>query len=309
MTFLSRRGFLQAAVTSTAGAAIYANSMDAGAREASVPLAASSLGDNLALITGGGGNVVAMGSADGALLVDGGNKDRAASVLKLALKTVNAKKLHTLFNTHWHPDQTGGNEYAGKQGARIIAHENTRLWLGRKIVTDWLPQGYGPLPKASLPNKSFYTTDSIEFGGEKLAFGHLGQAHTDGDLYVHFANSNVLVAGGVVSSAGWPLLDWQTGGWIGGLVAAYDRLLKVANDSTRVVPANGPVIGRKDLQAYRDMYFQVFDRTVKQLVKGMGPEEVAAANLATEYEAQWGDSRAFVVASFKSLWGHYAPDA
>jgi glyoxylase-like metal-dependent hydrolase (beta-lactamase superfamily II) len=261
------------------------------------------------LITGGGGNVVAMGSADGALLVDGGNKDRAASVLKLALKTVNAKKLNTLFNTHWHPDQTGGNEYAGKQGARIIAHENTRLWLGRKIVTDWLPQGYGPLPKASLPNKSFYTTDSIEFGGEKLAFGHLGQAHTDGDLYVYFANANVLVAGGVVSSAGWPLLDWQTGGWIGGLVAAYDRLLKVANDTTRVVPANGAVIGRKELQSYRDMYFQIFDRTVKQLVKGMGPDEVAAANLAKEYEAQWGDSREFVVASFKSLWGHYAPDA
>ena len=76
-----------------------------------------------------------------------------------------------------------------------------------------------------------------------------------------------------------------------------------------MVPANGPVIGRKELQAYRDMYFQVFDRCVKQLVKGMGPEEVAAAQLAKEYEAQWGDSAQFVVASFKSLWGHYAPDA
>lgn len=314
MTFLSRRGFLQAAVASSAGAAIYSSSIDAAwAREAAVPLAATSLGDNqggsLTLITGGGGNVVAFGSPEGALLVDGGNKAHASAVLRLALKNVGAKNLHTLFNTHWHPDQTGGNELAGKQGARIIAHENTKLWLGRKIVTDWLPQGYGPLPKASLPNKSFYTTESIEFGSDKLAFGHLGQAHTDGDLYVHFLNANVLAAGGVVSSAGWPLLDWQTGGWIGGLVAAYDRLLKVTNDTTRVVPANGPVVGRKELQAWREMYFQIFDRCVKQLVKGMGPDEVAAMNLAKEYEAQWGDSRAFVVASFKSLWGHYAPDA
>jgi cyclase len=310
MTILSRRDFLQAAAASSAGAALYTSSMDiARAREASVPLVSTSLGDNLALVTGGGGNIVAMGSADGALLVDGGSKARSAAAIKLALKSVNAKKLHTLFNTHWHPDQTGGNEYAGKQGARIIAHENTRLWLGRKIVTDWLPDGYGPLPKPALPNKSFYTTDNLDFGAEKLAFGHLGQAHTDGDLYVHFTKANVLVAGGVVSSAGWPVLDWQTGGWIGGLVAAYDRLLKVANDTTRVVPANGPVIGRKELQTYRDMYFQIFDRTVKQLVKGMGPDEAAAANLAKEYEAQWGDSRTFVVASFKSLWGHYAPDA
>jgi len=309
MTILSRRGFLQAAAASSAGAAICTTSTPAWAREATAPLEATSLGGNLTLITGGGGNVVAMGAPEGALLVDGGSKARSGALLKLAMKSTGAKKLHTLFNTHWHPDQTGSNEYAGKQGARIIAQENTRLWLTRKIVTDWLPAGYGPLSKAALPNKSFYTTDTIDFGGETLAFGHLGQAHTDGDLYVHFTNANILVAGGVVSSAGWPLLDWQTGGWIGGLVAAYDRLLKVANDNTRVVPANGPVVGRKELQACRDMYFQVFDRTVKQLVKGMGPDEVAAANLAQEYEAQWGNSRDFVVASFKSLWGHYAPDA
>ena len=126
---------------------------------------------------------------------------------------------------------------------------------------------------------------------------------------MHFTQSNVLAAGGVVSNAGWPLLDWQTGGWIGGLVAAYDKLLKVANDSTTVVPANGAVVGRKELQAWRDMYFQIFDRCVKQLVKGMGPEEAADSKPAKEYEAQWGDSRAFVIASFKSLWGHYAPDA
>jgi len=119
----------------------------------------------------------------------------------------------------------------------------------------------------------------------------------------------VLVAGGVVSSNGWPLVDWQTGGWIGGLVGAYDRLLKVANDSTRVIPADGPVIGRQELQAHRDMYFQIFDRLVKQLIKGMGPDEAWASGPAKEYEASWGDSKAFVIASFKSLWGHYAPDA
>jgi hypothetical protein len=113
----------------------------------------------------------------------------------------------------------------------------------------------------------------------------------------------------VVSNAGWPLLDWQTGGWIGGLVAAYDRLLKVADDRTVVVPANGAVVGRKELQAWREMYFQIFDRCVKQLVKGMGPEECADTLPAKEHEAQFGNSRAFVLASFKSLWGHYAPDA
>jgi glyoxylase-like metal-dependent hydrolase (beta-lactamase superfamily II) len=309
MISVSRRGFLQVAAATSAGALCASPLQSVWAREAKAALASAEIAPGLSLLTGAGGNVIVMGSPEGSLLVDGGNAAHSAALLKLALKTANAKKVHTLFNTHWHPDQTGSNERVAKDGARIIAQENTRLWLGRKIVTDWLPGGYGPLPKSALPNKSFYTTDTLDFGGEKLAFGHLGQAHTDGDLYVHFTRANVLAAGGVVSNAGWPLLDWQTGGWIGGLVAAYDRLLKVADDATKVVPANGGVVDRKFLQTCRDMYFQVFDRCVKQLVKGMGPDECADSQPAKEYEAQWGDSRAFVIASFKSLWGHYSPDA
>ena len=310
MSNFTRRGFLQVAAATSAGAALAATSLDtAWASEPKRALQVVPLAGGLSLVTGAGGNVVAMGSPEGALLVDGGNAASSAALLKLALQTTGAKQVHTLFNTHWHPDQTGSNERVAKSGGRIIAQENTKLWLGRKITTEWLPEGYGPLPKPALPNKSFYTTDSIDFGGEKLAFGHLGQAHTDGDLYVHFTKSNVLVAGGVVSNAGWPLLDWQTGGWIGGLVAAYDRLLKVADDKTVVIPANGAPVGRKELQAWREMYFKIFDRCVKQLTKGMGPDECADTQPAKEFEAQFGASRAFVLASFKSLWGHYAPDA
>jgi glyoxylase-like metal-dependent hydrolase (beta-lactamase superfamily II) len=241
--------------------------------------------------------------------VDGGARANSAALLKLATAAVGTSKVHTLFNTHWHPEQTGSNEALGKQGARIIAHENTRLWLTRKIIVDWAGAPFPALPKIAQPNKSFYTTDKLSFGGEDLSFGHLGQAHTDGDIHVYLPRANVLVAGGPVSSAGWPIVDWQTGGWIGGLVGAHDRLLKIANDSTRIITANGPIITRKDLQAQRAMYFEIYDRLVKQLVKGMGPDEAYATGPAKEYEAQWGDSKQFVLAAFRSLWGHYAPDA
>jgi cyclase len=309
MTYFSRRRFLHTTAATVGAMSITTPWQEAAARAAPAKLVAESLSPQLALVSGAGGNVLAFGAAEGALLVDGGNSAQSAALLKLALKSVNAKQVHTLFNTHWHPDQIGSNERLGKQGARIIAHENTRLWLTRKIYADWLITPHAALPKIAQPNKTTYTTDQIEFGGEQISYGHLGQAHTDGDLYIYLSKSNVLAAGGVVSSAGWPLLDWQTGGWIGGLVGAYDRLLKVANDDTRIIPANGPVITRKDLQTYRDMYFQIFDRCVKQLVKGMGPDEAYASGPAKEFEAQWGDSKTFVIASFKSLWGHYAPDA
>ena len=75
------------------------------------------------------------------------------------------------------------------------------------------------------------------------------------------------------------------------------------------MPANGAVLDLKALKAQREMFMTIFDRTVKSLVKGLGPDEAYAAGPAKEYESQWGDSKAFVIASFKSLWGHYAPDA
>jgi glyoxylase-like metal-dependent hydrolase (beta-lactamase superfamily II) len=306
---ISRRAFVRTAIAS-AGATLAASRVASlHAAGSAPPLAAQSLGPQLSLITGGGGNVLALGSPEGALLVDGGARAQSAALLKLALKSVSAAKVHTLVNTHWHPDQTGSNETLGKQGARIIAHENTRLWLTRKIIVDWAGTPFPALPKIAQPNKSFYTTERIAFGGEEISLGHLGQAHTDGDIHVFLPKANILIAGGVVSAAGWPVLDWQTGGWIGGLVGAHDRLLAIANDSTRIIPANGPVITRKDLQAQRAMYFEIYDRLVKQLVKGMGPDEAYATGPAKEYEATWGDSRQFVLAAFRSLWGHFAPDA
>lgn len=304
---LSRRGFLNAAALSSAGLALAPGPLLAQSRKAK--LATQDLGGNLALITGAGANVVAFGSNEGALLFDGGLRANASALLKAALGAVGAKKVHTLVNTHWHPEQTGLNETVGKQGARILAQENTRLWLTRPIDVPWLSKRHPAFPKVAQPNASFYMTETLSFGGEEIALGHLGQAHTDGDLYAYLPRANVLVAGGVVSSAGWPLMDWRTGGWIGGLVGAYDRLLKIANDGTRVIGSDGDIVGRKELQACRDMYYAIFDRLVKQLVKGMGPEEALATGPATEFEAQWGDSKQFVLDSFRSLWGHYAPDA
>jgi glyoxylase-like metal-dependent hydrolase (beta-lactamase superfamily II) len=267
------------------------------------------LGDGVAVISGGGGNVLALRGPDGLLLVDGGHVAHSSQVLATALKATGARKLHTLFNTHWHPDQTGLNAQAGRDGARIIAHENTRLWLTRKIVTDWLPAGYGPLQPKSLPNSSFYTHESLTFGDQPIEYGHLGQAHTDGDLFVHLRKANVLMAGGLVSTVGWPVIDWQTGGWIGGLVGGIDRLLKQADDATRIVPADGVILSKSQLQVQREMYFTVFDNLVKLLVKGLGPDEVVALKPAQAYAGQMGDPDVFVRASFKSLWGHYAPDA
>src|SRR5690606_34872370 len=88
----------------------------------------------LALFSGAGCNVVGLASAEGALLVDGGLAVNAAALLKVVSESLKAKRLHTLINTHWHPEHVGSNEAVGKSGGAIIAHEVTRLYLGRRSV-------------------------------------------------------------------------------------------------------------------------------------------------------------------------------
>ena len=75
--------------------------------------------------------------------------------------------MHTLINTHWHPEQTGSNERLGKAGARIIAHENTKLWLGYANPVPGSEATYGPLPPKALPNATTFKSGEIEFGGRR----------------------------------------------------------------------------------------------------------------------------------------------
>ena len=200
------------------------------------------LNDKIAVVNAGGTNVVALSTGDGLLLVDSGVPGYGDSLVG-ALNGVSANSnVHTLFNTHYHPDQTGNNERFGASGATIIAHDRTRHWLSTDY---WLPAEYRyekARPQTAWPTQTFFNTlESSEAGGERIEYGYLLAAHTSGDIYVHFKDSNVLAVGDVASPVKDPELDWITGGWIGGRVDAMDRLLDIGNEQTRIVPGSGPV--------------------------------------------------------------------
>ena len=309
MTDISnRRGFLKATL-GTAAAATITQFVPLAVLARDSELTTTRLNDKLVVISGAGANVVAMASPEGALLVDGGVEARSGDLVKLALKETGAKKVHTLINTHWHPEQTGSNERLGKAGARIISHVNTQLWLGYANDVPWQDKKWGPLSTKGRPNDITYGDGAIEFGGEHIEYKYLLQAHTDGDLAVHFKESNVIAAGGVVSSDGWPVIDYKTGGWINGLTDGLRELIRLSDANTKIVPANGPVVGKADLEAQLKMYQTISQRMNQLLRKGLGPEEVLAAGVTKEFDAQWGEPTKFVTLAFKSLWGHMAPDA
>jgi cyclase len=311
----SRRQLLMAALGGAAGIALggparllAAAQAPAGEQVSSAAAATVRLADDLFVITvPGSGNVLAQTVAGGVVLVDGGSPATSELVLKTVAALPGAGPVRTLFNTHWHPEQTGSNETLGKAGAQIIAHENTRLWLTTDVKWPWNGQTFKRLPKVAQPNKPFYTTATLDSG---VKYGYLPDcAHTDGDLYVHFPQHNVLAVGDVVSSAGWPVVDWVTGGWIGGMAGAPQRLLTIANENTRIVAARGAVMSYADLKAQADMYARIYERLSTLLNKGRGPSEAVAAMPTKEFDAQMGNPDEFVRRAFESLWAYLSPDA
>jgi glyoxylase-like metal-dependent hydrolase (beta-lactamase superfamily II) len=301
----NRRAFVKAALGIAGALAL----LPAVSAREKTSLLLKPLDDRLAVVSGAGANVVAARGADGLLLIDGGLQEHAAALHKLVLKELAARRVHTLLNTHWHPEQTGSNARLGKAGTRIFAHENTKLWLGYANEVPGRTGKWGPLTGPALPGETAYDGGKLSFAGEDVEYGYLLQAHTDGDLYVFFPTSNVLVTGGAVSGEGWPIIDYRTGGWIGGLVDGLRKLIARADDKTRIVPANGPVLTRADLETQLKMYATIFDRLGKLMRKGLGPDEAIETGPAKEFDAQWGDSRQFLTLAYRSMWGHFAPDA
>jgi cyclase len=308
---LNRRTFLKAAGAGVAAEcltlALPPQALAQAGATAGAPVGATALGGGLTLLTTAGVNSVAFTGGGRVVLVDGGPAEQAPALLAAVAGLSGGAPVDTLFNTHWHPEQTGANEILGKAGATIVAHENTRLWLTTDVTWPWNGQRFKRLSKVAQPNKTFYTADSLTPG---IRYGYIPDAaHTDGDLYVFFPEQNVLAVGDVMSGQGWPMVDWTTGGWIGGIVGALQRLQTIADEKTRIVPGRGPVLGLADLKAQSDMYGKIYDRLTQLLNKGRGPGEAVAATPTQEFDARMGKPDEFVRRAFESLWAYVSPDA
>ena len=305
-----RRSFLQASLSGLAGIAAvpllgglegcqqFPTRPQAGPVTA---LPSEKLNDRLSVLSGTPGNVVVLTSSDGLLLVDSGSQAMARSVLA----AVGRARVSTLINTHYHDDQTGGNALFGAAGATIHAHAITREWLATAYYVPEENRWVKALPPVARPTVTFRDQAQMKAGAESIECGYLLEAHTRGDIYVFFRDSNVLAVGCVASPQRDPSLDWYAGGWIGGRVDAMDELVKLSNDGTRIVPAYGPVMTRAQLQAERDMLRVLYDRTTKLTDQGRSAEDMLEAGVMNGLGRTFHDPSRFLYDVSKGLWAHY----
>jgi len=262
------------------------------------------LSDRIAILDGGT-NVVALETPDGWILVDSGAPGYGDALVNSLNQIQPGSNVHTILNTHYHLDHTGNNEMFRRSGAAIIAHARTRQWMSTRY---WLPDEgrYAEArPEASWPTETFFNNGSMDADGERIDYGYLVTAHTGGDIYVYFRDSNVLAVGDVASPVQDPELDWITGGWIGGRVDAMDRLIEMADEETQIVPGSGPVMTYGEFRAERDMMEIVRQRLFTEVRAGLGAQEMLEAGVLDGLERTWDDPYTFLYAAARGLWGNH----
>jgi len=261
--------------------------------------------EGFVMLTGAGGNILVRPANAGQVLVDSGAAEFTDAVLARLRGLPGAGRVTTLFNTHWHREQVGGNLAFGRSGATIIAHEKTRAHLTTDYYRFDEDRYEKALPPEARPTVTFFTGDKTLAGNERIEYGHLLEAHTDGDIYVFFKDANVLAAGDAISPLKDPELDWFGGGWLGGRVDAQEKLLRLSNAETRIVPSYGPVVGRAELQAEFDMTRMLFDGMLDLLKKGMSAQDMLDAGLMQGLNRTFRDPFRFAYDAYKGYWAHH----
>jgi cyclase len=268
---------------------------------------------NVWLLAGEVSNVVVQIGDEGVLVVDTGLQPLAEKLLAQIQKLANGKIIRFVINTHMHADHTGGNEVIrkagntilagnvarddirGQQGATVLANENVLVHMSEQDA-----KGNPAVPTPLWPTET-HTEDiyNIYFNGEAIQLFHPHNAHTDGDTYVLFRRSDVIVTGDIFVTTTYPIIDLQHGGTINGIVDALDNIIDMTvpadkqEGGTYVVPGHGRVCDQADLVEYRDMTTIIRDRIQDMINKGKTLEQVRAAKPTADYDGRFGASSGF----------------
>ncbi len=255
------------------------------------------------LIQGSGCNVVLADLADDLVVIDGGLREHAGSLMAEIQRLVPGKRISTLFNTNWRPEHCGLNYELGSS-ATIIAHENTRLWQTTDPYIEWEEKIYQPMPADAQANQGFYTGSSLQLGNETLFYNRQPKAHTDGDIFVHFREEDVLVVGDLLSTDRFPTIDYSTGGWIRGFRDATESLLSMVTDNTKIIASRGGVLTREELAQQYAMLSYTWDTVVSAFQSGLSLTEFQSINPMEAYIEERGDPTLFLQQVYRSTWYH-----
>jgi glyoxylase-like metal-dependent hydrolase (beta-lactamase superfamily II) len=279
------------------------------------------------MIAGVGGNVAVQVGEDGVVVVDAGSAANATALVA-AIKKITPQPIRYVIDTGPDADHVGGNDLLSKAGDQFFPGTRARgnrpdalrsvaSILAAEGVLRHMTLASDPArPPVGLPTESFhYAKKFLYLNGEAIEVLHQPAAHTDSDAFVFFRRSDVVVAGDVLDTRRFPVIDIARGGSIDGEIAALNRLSEIAVASvpivsreagTVVIPGHGRLYDQFDVIEYRDMVTIIRDRVRELVEAGRSLDEVKAARPANGYEGRYGNDREwttekFVEAVYRSL--------
>lgn len=241
-------------------------------------------------LQGAGGNIGLSIGEDGVVMIDDQYAPLTDKILA-AIRQLNEGEIRFVINTHVHGDHTGGNENLGKLGILILARDEVRVRLAAQS------------PAAALPVLTYSDAITIHLNGEEVYAFPVPPAHTDGDTFIHFVDSDVIHTGDVFRTTAFPVIDTNNGGTLDGSIQALGLLIGTAGPDTLILPGHGEVSTRMDVMGFRDMIIDVRDQVALMVERGMSYKEVAAANPTAAYNDRYGNPDRFLRAVYTELGG------
>ena len=173
-----------------------------------------------------------------------------------------------------------------------MAHDNIRVRLAAGTINGLTGAITAPRPAEALPKQTYVVGSlALEAGGRTAQWTHISNAHTDGDTWVYFADANVLATGDTFNNLKrYQNIDFANGGDVRGMIRALDTYLRLANDTTKIVPGHGPLATKADLVTFRDMLVTSRDRIEKLVSEGKTEQEVIALKPLADLDATWSNN-------------------
>jgi cyclase len=248
------------------------------------------LGEHLHYLHGSGANMLVSAGPDGILMVDC-EFAPMSSKIKQAVAKLQPGPVRFLIDTHWHVDHSGGNADFAKDGAIIIAQDHVRERLSVQQPKGYFGNIVPPAPPAAWPSLTYDRSMTVHFNGEDVMLFNDGAAHTDGDTVVYFPKANVVHMGDIYINGLYPIIDIASRGTIQGYFPVIDHVLALINEQTKVIPGHGPIANKADLLFYRNMLATLRDRVQKMIDEGKTLDEITAANVSKDFDANWASDR------------------
>jgi glyoxylase-like metal-dependent hydrolase (beta-lactamase superfamily II) len=276
------------------------------------PFTLKRLADDTYVLYGRGGNIGFVVTDEGVVLVDDQFADLAPGIAE-QIRSVSAKPIRFLINTHHHGDHTGGNGFFIKM-TTIVAHNNVRkhMLAGPQETMANAPRNIETLEKriATLekddpqskdlaglkqqventrraletarsiniadipaPNITFDRELRMYLGGREIQVFHLKRGHTDGDSIIYFPHSKVVHMGDLFFNKVIPVIDRAHGASTLEWTETIDAVIARVDPASQFIPGHGEVATADDLRAFKQYLLDLRAAVKKAVEQGLTREQ------------------------------------